>query len=220
MSADLSHVNTWLFDLDDTLYPSESGLMAEIERRMTAFVMRVTGLPRDEAFRLQKDYLIEHGVTLIGLMKNHGVEPADFADAYVDISLDILAHDPELVSAIAALPGRRLVFTNADERHAERVLERLGLSALFDDVFHIASFNYTPKPDPAVFERMCAEHDMDPRTTAFFEDSERNLKPAADLGMTTVLVGARAEASTAPFVQYRTRDLAAFLNAARLRQDI
>lgn len=220
MSADLSHVDTWLFDLDDTLYPSESGLMAEIERRMTAFVMRVTGLPRDEAFRLQKDYLVEHGITLLGLMRHHGVDPVEFADAYVDISLDILAHDPELVEAIAVLPGRRLVFTNADERHAERVLQRLGLEALFDDVFHIASFDYTPKPDPAVFARMCAEHAVDPQSAVFFEDSERNLKPAADLGMTTVLVGPRAEASTAPFVHHRTRHLAPFLRAARLRQTI
>ena len=218
MNADLSHVNTWLFDLDDTLYPSESGLMAEIERRMTAFVMRVTGLPRDEAFRLQKDYLVEHGITLLGLMRHHGVDPVEFADTYVDISLDILAHDPELVEAIAVLPGRRLVFTNADERHAERVLQRLGLNALFDDVFHIASFDYTPKPDPAVFARLCAEHALEPRTTAFFEDSERNLQPAADLGMTTVLVGPRAEASTAPFVHHRTRHLAPFLRAARLSQ--
>lgn len=218
MSADLSHVNTWLFDLDDTLYPSESGLMAEIERRMTAFVMRVTGLPRDEAFRLQKDYLVEHGITLLGLMRHHGVDPVEFADTYVDISLDILAHDPELVEAIAVLPGRRLVFTNADERHAQRVLQRLGLDALFDDVFHIASFNYTPKPDPAVFARMCAEHALEPRTTVFFEDSERNLKPAADLGMTTVLVGPQAEASTAPFVHHRTRHLAPFLRAAQLSQ--
>ncbi|CAN7194466.1 pyrimidine 5'-nucleotidase [Phenylobacterium sp. LjRoot219] len=217
MSADLSHVNTWLFDLDDTLYPSESGLMAEIERRMTAFVMRVTGLPRDEAYRLQKDYLLEHGITLLGLMRHHGVDPVEFADAYVDISLDILAHDPELVSAIAALPGRRLVFTNADERHAQRVLQRLGLTTLFDDVFHIASFDYTPKPDPAVFTRMCAEHALEPQGTVFFEDSERNLKPAADLGMTTVLVGPRAETSTAPFVHHRTRHLAPFLRAARLR---
>ena len=178
-SPDLAHVTTWLFDLDDTLYPAESGLMAEIERRMTAFVMRATGLARDEAYRLQKDYLAEHGITLLGLMKHHGVDPEAFAAAYIDIELDALSHDPELVAAIAALPGRRLVFTNADARHAARVLARLGLTDLFDDVFHIASFDYTPKPDPRVFERMCAEHAIDPARTCFFEDSERNLKPAA-----------------------------------------
>jgi putative hydrolase of the HAD superfamily len=219
MSPDLSHVNTWLFDLDDTLYPAESGLMAEIERRMTDFVMRVVGLPRDEAFRLQKDYLVRHGVTLLGLMQDHGVDPTEFADAYVDISLDALAHDPELVAAIAGLPGRRLVFTNADQRHAERVLERLGLTPLFDDVFHIGSFGYLPKPEPEAFRRMFTEHAVAPAETAFFEDSERNLAPAAAMGVTTVLVGPQAAASTAPFVHYRTERLTPFLRAARLRQD-
>jgi putative hydrolase of the HAD superfamily len=215
LRPDLRHVNTWLFDLDDTLYPADSGLMAEIEQRMTAFVMRATGLPRDAAYRLQKDYLVEHGVTLLGLMKHHGVDPAEFADAYLDIELGALAHDPALTAAIAALPGRRLVFTNADARHAERVLAHLGLAPLFDDVFHIASFDYTPKPDPAAFRRMCAEHGVEPAATCFFEDSERNLKPAAELGMTTVLVGPRALDSTASFVHFRAPRLTPFLQSVR-----
>jgi len=215
-TPDLTHVTTWLFDLDDTLYPAESGLMAEIERRMTAFVMRATGLPQDEAYRLQKDYLAEHGITLLGLMKHHGVDPKDFADAYLDIELDALSHEPALVAAIAALPGRRMIFTNADGRHAARVLQGLGLTHLFDDVFHIASFDYTPKPDPAVFRRMCDEHAIEPARTCFFEDSERNLKPAAELGMTTVLVGPRALDSTAPFVHFRARRLTPFLESVRV----
>ena len=210
---DLSHVTTWLFDLDDTLYPAESGLMAEIARRMTDFVVRATGLPRDEAYRLQKDYLAEHGATLLGLMRNHGVDPEAFADAYLDIELDALSHDLELVAAIGALPGRRLVFTNADARHAERVLAHLGLAELFHEVFHIASFDYTPKPDPRVFARMCAEHGLVAPETCFFEDSERNLKPAAELGMTTVLVGPHALDSAAPFVHFRAPSLTPFLQA-------
>ena len=218
LRPDLRHVTTWLFDLDDTLYPAESGVMAEIVRRMTQYVMQVTDLPYDEAFQLQKEYLREHGITLRGLMLHHGVDPAKFAAVFHDVSLDALAHDPELVAAIEALPGRRLVFTNADHHHAERVLERLGLTDLFDDVFHIGSFDYTPKPDPAAFARMCAEHAIAPAETCFFEDSERNLKPAAEMGMTTVLVGAHARASTAPFVNYRTERLVPFLTAAR-RQD-
>jgi putative hydrolase of the HAD superfamily len=221
MTPDLGHVTTWLFDLDDTLYPAESGLMAEIERRMTDFVGKVTGLPRPDAFRLQKDYLVEHGVTLLGLMKHHGVDPAEFADAYVDIELDALSHDPELTTAIGDLPGRRVVFTNADGRHAERVLRRLELSHLFDEVFHIGSFDFTPKPDPRVFERLCAEHAIDPALTCFFEDSERNLRPAAELGMTTVLVGPRALDSTAPFVHFRAPRLTPFLQSVgRLRQPL
>jgi putative hydrolase of the HAD superfamily len=217
MSADLSHVDTWLFDLDNTLYPASSGFMAEIERRMTDYVQRVTRLPREEAYALQKKYLAEHGLTLRGLMQHHGVDPAEFHAIFHDLSLEALAHDPDLVLAIARLPGRRLIFTNADDIHAERVLERLGLADLFEDVFHIGSFDYTPKPDPAPFARMAAEHDVAPAATAFFEDSERNLAPAAQLGMTTVLVGPHALDSAAPFVHHRTPALAPFLLDARLK---
>ncbi|HEX2560921.1 pyrimidine 5'-nucleotidase [Phenylobacterium sp.] len=218
MSADLSHVDTWLFDLDNTLYPASTGFMSEIEGRMTAYVQKVTGLPPDEAYALQKKYLAEHGLTLRGLMENHGVDPDEFHALFHDLSLEALAHDPDLVLALARLPGRRLIFTNADDIHAERVLERLGLRDLFEDVFHIATFDYTPKPSPAPFQRMAESHGVEPRTTAFFEDSERNLAPAAELGMTTVLVGPHALASTAPFVHHRTEDLAPFLTAAKLME--
>ena len=218
MNPDLSHIDTWLFDLDNTLYPEESGFMGQVEGRMTDFVAKVTGLPRDQAFVLQKQYLAEHGLTLRGLMLNHGVDPTDFHALFHDLSLDLLAHDADLLAALAALPGRRLIFTNADDRHAERVLAHLGLDHLFDEVFHIHSFGFTPKPDPVGFERMIAAHGMDPHATAFFEDSERNLKPAFDLGMTTVLVGTRAPASTAPFVHHKTAKLAPFLTAARRKE--
>jgi putative hydrolase of the HAD superfamily len=218
VSADLRHVDTWLFDLDNTLYPVESGFMGEIERRMTAYVERVTGLPRDEAYKLQKKYLADYGLTLGGLVEHHGVDPADFHKIFHDMSLEALARDPELVAAIERLPGRRLIFTNADDVHAERVLEHLGLASLFSDVFHIGSADYVPKPALATFEKMNAAHDIDPAVTAFFEDSERNLAPAAQLGMTTILVGPHAAASTAPFVTYRTDKLAPFLAQAQLRE--
>jgi len=214
---DLRHVETWLFDLDNTLYPVESGFMREIEGRMTDFVARVAGLPRDEAYKLQKAYLAQHGLTLRGLMLHHGVDPAEFHALFHDLSLESLTHDPELVAAIERLPGRRVIFTNADEVHARRVLARLGLLDLFPEVFHIGSFDYLPKPDPAPFRRMADEHGVAPAATAFFEDSERNLAPAAELGMTTVLVGPHAPASTAPFVHHRTDKLAPFLTGAQLR---
>lgn len=215
---DLAHVDTWLFDLDNTLYPAGSGFMGEIEGRMTDYVMRVTGLPREEAWVLQKQYLREHGLTLRGLMLNHGVEPDEFCALFHDLSLEALSHDPAMLAALQRLPGRRVIFTNADDIHARRVLKHLGLDALFDEVFHIGSFGYLPKPALEPFERLGREHDVDPAVTAFFEDCEANLAPAGELGMTTVLVGDHARASTAPFVHHRTDNLAAFLGGARLRE--
>ena len=216
--TDLSHIDTWLFDLDNTLYPAESGFMGEIVVRMTDFVEKVTGLPREEAFKLQKTYLAEHGLTLKGMMLNHGVDPAEFHAIFHDMSLEALAHDAPLLAALERLPGRRLIFTNADEVHAERVLAHLGLAHLFDDVFHIGSAGYEPKPSPEAFTRIGAAHGIDPTVTAFFEDAERNLAPAAHLGMTTVLVGAHAAASTATFVHHRTETLAPFLARAQLKE--
>lgn len=215
---DLTHIDVWLFDLDNTLYPPEAEFMALIERRMTAFVARETGLAPEAALALQKRYLHEHGTTLAGLMAYHGVDPQRFLDEVHDVSLDGLTPDPALDAALARLPGRRLVFTNGDARHAERVLNKLQIAARFEAVFHIASADYIPKPHPDAFARMTRAHAVDPRRTVFFEDSEKNLAPAAAIGMTTVLVGPRAAASTAAFVHYRTRHLAPFLDAARFQE--
>jgi putative hydrolase of the HAD superfamily len=219
-APDLTHVDVWLFDLDNTLYPSEAEFMALIERRMTAFVARETGFAPEAALALQKRYLHEHGTTLAGLMAHHGVDPQRFLDEVHDVSLDGLTPDPALDAALARLPGRRLVFTNGGARHAERVLDKLAIAGHFEAVFHIASADYIPKPHPDAFARMTRAHAVDPRKTVFFEDSEKNLAPAAAIGMTTVLVGAHAAASTAPFVHYRTRHLAPFLRAARVKEPL
>jgi putative hydrolase of the HAD superfamily len=218
VTTDLRHIDTWLFDLDNTLYPAESGFMKLIEVRMTDAVARHTGLPREEARALQKRYWTELGTTLAGMMTHHGIDPEAFLDEVHDVSLDLLSPDPALIAALKRLPGRRLIFTNGSGPHAERVLEKLGVADLMEDVFHISSADYLPKPALFTFQKMAASLRVDPRGAAFFEDSEKNLAPAAELGMTTILVGAHAPASTAPFVHYRTDDLPGFLSTARVRE--
>ena len=217
MSPDLAHLDTWLFDLDNTLYPAECEYMALIEGKMTDFMERETGLPRDQARAIQKKYYHEHGTTLAGLMAHHGIAPKAFLDEVHDVSMDRLTPDPVLRDAIDRLPGRRLIFTNGSVGHAERVLGHLGLDHLFEDIFAIETADYLPKPAMATFEKIVARHALAAPATAFFEDSEKNLAPAAQLGMTTVLVGAHAAASTADLVHHRTNDLAGFLTLARLK---
>jgi putative hydrolase of the HAD superfamily len=216
--ADLSHVDTWLFDLDNTLYPLETGLGLDISDRITDYMERLTGLPRAEARALQKRYLAEHGLTLRGLMLHHDVDPDEFHRVFADLSLAALSHEPALVAAIARLPGPRFVFTNADAGHAGRVLAHLGLAGLFHAVFHIESAGFVPKPDRRAFERLIAAHLVTPATTAFFEDSTANLRTAAELGMTTVLVGLGAETNADAFVDFRAPSLAAFLAGARVKE--
>ncbi|MGI9169818.1 MAG: pyrimidine 5'-nucleotidase [Caulobacteraceae bacterium] len=218
LRPDLRHVDTWLFDLDNTLYPLDSGMAEVVSDRITDFMVELTGLPRQAARDLQKHYLAEEGLTLSGLLIHHGVDPDAYHARFHDLPLEALARDESLKDALARLPGRRLIFTNADDIHAARVLAHLGLADLFESVFHIGSAHFAPKPSPLAFERIVAAHAIAPRTTAFFEDAERNLAPAAALGMTTVLVGDHAAASTAAFVDYRTATLAPFLAAARLRE--
>lgn len=216
--TDLTHIDTWLFDLDNTLYPVESEVMTLVAGRMTDFMEKITGLPRDQARAIQKAYYEEHGTTLAGLMANdHGVDPEDFLTHVHDISLDALSPDPALLAGLQRLPGRRLVFTNGSAAHAVRVLERMEIAHVFEDIFHIAAADYIPKPARATFEKMMALHAVAAPGAAFFEDSEKNLAPAAELGMTTVLVGPHAAASTAAFINHRTNDLAAFLNGARVK---
>lgn len=217
---DLSHIDVWIFDLDNTLYPAECEFMALIEGKMTELVMRQTGLARDESRALQMKYLHEHGTTLAGLMAEHGVDPQDFIDEVHDVSLDRLTPDPELREALARLPGRRLVFTNGGEKHAERVLDALNLNDLFEDTFHLEAAGFVPKPTLSTYHAMTTKHGVDPHRAAFFEDSPKNLKPAYDIGMTTVLVGAKAKAFDFEdaYVHWRAETLPPFLNAARLRQ--
>lgn len=211
--ADLRHVDTWLFDLDNTLYPLDSGLGLIVSARITDFVAELTGLPHAEAHTLQKKYLVEHGLTLRGLMTHHGVDPDLYHAHLHDLPLECLARDPALISALEGLPGRRIIFTNADAGHAERVLSHLGLAHLFDDVFHIGSAAFSPKPSRQSFDRIIAAHAIVPERTAFFEDAPHNLEPAAALGMTCVLVGPAAKP---PFVHFATPTLAPFLASARV----
>jgi putative hydrolase of the HAD superfamily len=216
--ADLTLIDTWLFDLDNTLYPPEVGYLKLVEAKILAYFERLTGLPSDEAWALQKKYLNDYGAAARGLVEHHGVDPYDFMADVHDVPLDTLQPDPALRRAIARLPGRRIVFTNGSAWHADRVLKRLNLADLFDGVFHAEASDLIPKPDPRAFEALIAAHAISPSTTAFFEDRAVNLEPAAALGMTTILVGPQAATSTAPFVQHKTPTLAPFLDAARVKE--
>lgn len=218
VGADLTAVETWLFDLDNTLYPPEAGFLDLIEQRILEYFMDLTGLPAQDAWALQKRYLKDHGSAVPGLVKNHGVDPHAFMRFVHDVPLDCLQPDPALREALVRLPGRRLVFTNGSAWHAERVLERLNIADQFHDVFHAEAANLISKPDPRAFEALLEAHDLAPARTAFFEDRAVNLEPAAALGMVTVLVGPSALASTDPFVQHRTVRLAPFLAAAYVKE--
>jgi putative hydrolase of the HAD superfamily len=188
VSLDLSHIDAWIFDLDDTLYPPEQGVMGLVQARINAFMIDAVGLPEAEARVLQRQFLDEHGTTLAGLMANYAVDPDKFLREVHDVPLDSLEPSPRLAGALARLPGRRFVLTNGARCHATRVLQRIGITNLFDGVFAIEDMDLTPKPAPATFRRFLDRFDIDPHRAVFFEDTPKNLEPAKTLGMTTVLI--------------------------------
>jgi putative hydrolase of the HAD superfamily len=219
--AGFAHVEAWIFDLDNTLYPPECDLFALIDIRMTDYIMRLLDCGFDEARALQKGWFRDHGTTLAGLMRHHHVDPRDFLDHVHDIVLDRLTPDPILNAAIARLPGRRLIYTNGDAAYATRVLDRLGLGDQFECVHDINACLYVPKPDPSGYAALCDSHGVDARRAAFFEDMARNLAPAKALGMTTIWINNGSEhgslidgaGSHRDFIDYETPALAPFLAA-------
>jgi putative hydrolase of the HAD superfamily len=227
MSADLSHVSTWVFDLDNTLYPSDAAVMAQVDTKMTDYVARLLDLDREEARKVQKAYWREYGTTLNGLMANKQVSDGrDFLDFVHDVDLSVVSPDPVLAEHIKKLPGRRLVYTNGSLKHAENVCDRLGISDCFDDMFDVEASGFQPKPHLAGFDRFSQRFGINAPESAFFEDSVRNLKTAYDLGWTTILVrarpGPRDEESAGPdehpdHVHFAADCLKTFLSTAQTK---
>ena len=178
----------WIFDLDNTLYPADCNLFAQIDQKMGEFVARLLGTSFEQARHLQKTYYRQFGTTLNGLMLVHKIDPKPFLDYVHDIDLTPVQEHPELRAAIDALPGRKLIYTNGSRKHAEQVAAKLGVLDLFEDICDIESSKYVPKPEAAAYNDMLKAHDVDPLQAAMFEDMPHNLEAPHALGMTTCLV--------------------------------
>lgn len=221
---DFRHVTDWIFDLDNTLYRADNGIFAQIESRMTDYVERFLGLPRDAARAVQKDLYRQYGTTLNGLMREHGCDAEDYLAFVHDIDLDSLAPDAELKTALARLPGRRFIFTNGCAAHAARILARIGLADDFDAVWDIRTMAFAPKPSPAAYAAVMAAGGVEGGKAAMFDDIARNLVPARKAGMTTVWLKTDAPwGKHGPLmdvgegdIDHQTDDLTGFLHSIRI----
>ena len=216
----------WVFDLDNTLYPAKCNLFAEMEARMTAFVAKLVKISEPEAHDLQKQYFVEYGTTLNGLMQVHGCEPDEFLDHVHDIDLSPLDRLPELVNTIDSLPGRKFVYTNGSYKHALRVIEKLGCNGSFEGIHALEDAGYIPKPDRIAVERFLQKFDIDPNKGVFFDDVPRNLLTAHELGFVTVLIHSDVDWSHEPeeirpamkgdeygdYIDYAADDITSFLS--------
>lgn len=226
---DLRHIETWIFDLDNTLYRADSNLFAQIEQRMTEFIAKKLDIHPGEAYTLQHMYYRSYGSTLAGLMECNGVDPEEFLAYIHKVDLAMLRPDPRLRAAIARLPGRRCVFTNGCRHHVARILKRIGLDGEIHGIWDIRTTKYVPKPAPEAFAAIVKAGDFDPHAAAMFDDTARNLIPAYALGMTTVWLKVEShDAIKAPeitptvasaqhrHIRYEIDDLADFLQTILL----
>ncbi len=225
IKADLSHIKSWIFDLDNTLYPADVEFFNQIVHKMNDYVARYLSMTREAALVVQKDYLAEYGTTLSGMMAVHDMDPAPFLKYVHDVDLSLLDINPALRTNIQALSGQKYIFTNGSKAHAENVAGYLKLFDLFDGHFGVEDTGYIPKPKPHAYDAFLKRFpEIDPKSAIFFEDNLRNLKVPKDLGMTTVLVVSNEDwshepeaarpasgAGEADFVDYITSDLAGWL---------
>lgn len=220
------HVEAWIFDLDNTLYPHHLNLWQQVDGKIRDYIARYLDITHEQAFRLQKDYYQRYGTTLRGLMEEHGIAPDDFLEYVHDIDHSPVEADPRLGTAIENLPGRKFILTNGSRAHAEKVAERLGITRHFEQIFDIVSSELLPKPNRETYDRFLRATGVEPKKAAMFEDLARNLVVPRALGMTTTLLvpaGAREvltedwelEGRDAPHIDFVTDDLAAFLEEVR-----
>jgi putative hydrolase of the HAD superfamily len=214
----LVEIETWIFDLDNTLYPASCRLFDQIHARMTSFIAERLGLSAEAALAVQKAYFREHGTTLRGLMAVDRIDPEDFLGYVHEIDLLCVPPDPVLAEALQRLPGRKIVHTNGSTRHAERLLEHLGIAGSFCGIVDIAAAGYEPKPALAGYHELLRRHAVTPGTALMVEDMAKNLVPAAALGMTTAWVRNSAEWAVAgaegDHIHHIIDDLGRFLRDA------
>ena len=185
---ELSNIKNWIFDLDNTLYSPEEEIFSQIDERMTKFITDKFKINNEEAFNIQKKYFIEYGTTLSGLMKKNNIDTDEFLEFVHDIDLDILKPDKKLNKIISNLPGKKFIFTNGSKKHAQNVLKKLEMNVIFDDIYDIKDSNFIPKPNMEAYTTFINKMGIDVNKSIMFEDIARNLQPAKELGIISVLI--------------------------------
>ena len=217
MSSLNNRIDTWIFDLDNTLYSADSGIFQQVHELMGKFVSNHLNIGINEAKKIQKKYYKEHGTTLRGLMDNHGVEPDYFLAEVHKLDYSIVNSNKNLNNELNKLSGKKIIYTNANMQHTLDVLERIELSNFFDEIFDIKMANYVPKPEITPYEEIIKKYDLNPNSSAMFDDIAKNLVPAKKVGFTSIWIDAGYEnfsddiKSSKKFLDYSTTDLHLFL---------
>ena len=211
------NINTWIFDLDNTLYSADSGIFQQVHRLMGEFISKNLNMDLTEAKKLQSKYYKQHGTTLRGMIDNHGTNPDHFLEEVHKLDYSIVGPNDLLNKELQKLKGRKIIYTNANKQHVINVLERIDLTNFFDEIFDIKMANYIPKPEIKPYEQIIDLFNINPKSSAMFDDIARNLVPAKKVGFTPVWIDAGYEnfsddiKSSKNYLDYETRDLSLFL---------
>jgi len=210
-------INTWIFDLDNTLYSADSGIFQQVHDLMGKFVSSHLDIDIEEAKIIQKNYYKQHGTTLRGMMDNHGVDPDHFLAEVHKLDYSIVGPNHKLNEELKKIQGRKIIYTNANMQHALNVLERIELSNFFDEIYDIKMANYIPKPELAPYKQMIAQFDIETKSSAMFDDIAKNLVPAKNVGFTSVWIDAGYEnfsddiKASKKYLDYETTNITKFL---------
>ena len=222
MSSLNNKIDTWIFDLDNTLYSADSGIFQQVHELMGKFVSNHLNIGINEAKKIQKKYYKEHGTTLKGLMDNHGVEPDYFLAEVHKLDYSIVNSNKNLNNELSKLSGKKIIYTNANMQHTLDVLERIELSNFFDEIFDIKMANYVPKPEITPYEEIIKKYDLNPNSSAMFDDIAKNLVPAKKVGFTSIWIDAGYEnfsddiESSKKYLDYKTKNISNFLNQVNI----
>tara|TARA_Y100000590_G_scaffold140535_1_gene161254 strand:- start:22595 stop:23272 length:678 start_codon:yes stop_codon:yes gene_type:complete len=217
MSNLINKINTWIFDLDNTLYKADSGIFQQVHELMGEFIKKHLNMDIKEAKELQKSYYKKHGTTLRGLMDNHGIDPDDFLKEVHNLDYSIVGPDDLLNEQLKKLKGKKIIYTNANMQHAISVLDRINLSGFFDEIYDIKMANYVPKPEIKPYEQIIKKYNLNPSSSAMFDDIAKNLVPAKKVGFTSIWIDAGYENfsddinSSKKYLDFETNDLSVFL---------
>ena len=177
-----------LIDLDNTVYPEDSNIFAQIDLKMKSFIAKNLNVSLDEAYKIQKKYFVDNGTTLRGLMLYHNIQPEEFLNYVHEINLNSIKKNEELGDELKKYNGKKIIFTNGSDKHAEKVLKKIGLDKIIDHIFDIIKADYIPKPDVSTYQKVIKEYSLDPNKTIMIDDLPNNLKTAKELGIKTVLI--------------------------------
>ncbi len=215
-------IKYWIFDLDNTLYSGKTKVFEQVSNRMTKYVSNKLKVNLNEAKKIQTEYFHKYNTTLNGMIKNHNTDASEFLDFVHDINIDFLNKDLKLNAELRKLDGKKIIFTNGPRKHALNVIQKIGIDRCFIDIFDIVDSNFVPKPEIEPYKKLVKKHKIDPNLCVFVEDIARNLKPAYEMGMTTVWIENdepwAKKFSDSKFVKYKTNDLPEFLRKINLEK--